>query len=197
MPVAAELLNLITKLHARAFNRVPGSAIVAPTNEAVSPMHRPKRLLQLDINYRWSPIVLDERKHHDAHAMIRAGDRAPEVNCLTEITGAPERGSSRSLFGVFAKGLHTILVFWAGDAETLGDGFALFRQYISLGIANVVVICPRQSTTISIPRDLGVQILVDTGTQGFSGYSVDTDKNTFGRMELLRVGRSRNSSVFR
>ncbi|KAH9846386.1 FAD binding domain-containing protein [Lenzites betulinus] len=80
---------------------------------------RNQALFHLDINYRWSPLVLDARGNGDdldalkARAYIgyqgedlHAGDRAPEAPKLVDASG-----KESSLFEIFKPTLHTVLVF--------------------------------------------------------------------------------------
>ncbi|KAI0711180.1 FAD binding domain-containing protein [Cerioporus squamosus] len=81
---------------------------------------RNNALRQLDINYRWSPVVLDARGMNglDGDALkaggyhgypgepMRAGDRAPEAPALVDASG-----KETSLFEIFKPNAHTVLVF--------------------------------------------------------------------------------------
>lgn len=189
MPVVAEMLSLTTELHSRTFNRTAGFAIASQNaNDAVDVMHRSKRLLQLGINYRWSSIVLEERQNlagypiKSSYGIIgdkpRAGDRAPEVSSLTDISLGSDGGPTKTLFEIFAEGLHSILAFGGSGIENISECLATFSRYSASGVAKIVVVCPRQSTILP-SGDLEIQVLVDTGGQGFSGYAVDVDTNTF------------------
>ena len=77
-------------------------------------------LFQLDVNYRWSPIVLDERARSKLNEEtlkarayegypggdIQAGDRAPDAPTLLRADG-----TETSLFSVFTPYAHTVLAF--------------------------------------------------------------------------------------
>ncbi|RPD78983.1 hypothetical protein L226DRAFT_501441 [Lentinus tigrinus ALCF2SS1-7] len=89
---------------------------------------RNNALYQLDINYRWSPVVFDARGMNglDEDALkargyigypgepVRAGDRAPEAPALVDATG-----KATALFDIFKPTVHTLLVF-SPDSEQAG-----------------------------------------------------------------------------
>ena len=86
------------------------------------------KLFQLDVNYRWSEIVFDERftkndtsTNIERHAYgtaghdIRAGDRAPDAPGLTCLTMSADVSTPTRLFDVFKPMVHTVLVFAANS----------------------------------------------------------------------------------
>ena len=89
------------------------------------PIQQPRHLKQFGINYRWSSIVLDERRpvasdeERDPYGLNsggdevpRAGDRAPSA------TGLVRRSDDKAIivFDLFSPDRHTALVF--GDDKT-------------------------------------------------------------------------------
>ena len=136
MPIAAQMLAATTALYKHL---VPGKAEGAAqpqsqTDGAADPTKsgfmqwRNRALTQLEINYRFSPIVLDARgsggrtedemraRAYDGYGPeggVRAGDRAPDAPGLVDAAG-----KETSLFDVFKPTVHTILVFVSGkDGE--------------------------------------------------------------------------------
>ncbi|KAG5653406.1 hypothetical protein H0H81_000693 [Sphagnurus paluster] len=125
IPVIREMLQRTTKILRQRFTE--------KTNEAWS---RSDRLLQLGINYRWSSLVLDERKKAEdaefadfdfggsqeddliepidaygcADGVLRAGDRAPDASGLIDLSD-PLRTPKRHLFSIFGPSYHTVLIF--------------------------------------------------------------------------------------
>lgn len=99
-PVISEMLKISTSLHDQdladlATGAGANKAREHPPRPKRDPSPRSRRLFQLDMNYRWSPIVLDERfedeekakRQPDAYGVEghdnRAGDRAPDASDLT------------------------------------------------------------------------------------------------------------------
>lgn len=130
MPVIADMLKLTTELYNRAFNTETAKKLeAAKAAEAAGNTDadarekgwfRGRKLFQLDLNYRWSTVVFDERFEGaenpvDAYGVpghdVRAGDRAPD---------APElKGKDRTtrLFDIFSPAYHTVLLFSSGDLQ--------------------------------------------------------------------------------
>ena len=105
MPVVAEMLNISKDLHLRLAIQ-PDSLESRTGDEKLrkNPMWRPRQVLQLGVNYRWSPIVLECRVGDDdnnskeqrmAYGIegdrLRAGDRAPDISVLKPAGGGEER----------------------------------------------------------------------------------------------------------
>ncbi|KAL6302884.1 FAD binding domain-containing protein, partial [Sparassis latifolia] len=184
MPIAAELLDLTTALHAEVWDR-HASALDATTPRTIqNAMFRPKRLLQLGINCRWSPIVLEERAGAGAgsepasaygqdSAYVRAGDRAPDATLL-EDASAP--GAPTSLFALLSVDRHTILVF-AGTSTTSADlqsTVIALRVHEHSGVARVVAILPCVSSGFQSDGPM----LVDTAGYARNAYGVQGEANT-------------------
>ena len=104
---------------------------------------RRRKLFQLDLNYRWSSIVFDERfasssAQKDAYGKLgqdlRAGDRAPDapslvilhskVTSIGKVSG--QVGASVRLFDIFEPTVHTALVFAPASDVSLYFGFMSF-----------------------------------------------------------------------
>ena len=86
---------------------------------------RDRALSMLDVNYRWSPAIFDERgtQGRDENDMkarayqgygpedgVHAGDRAPDAPGLVASSG-----EESSLFDIFKPHLHTVLIFPSGE----------------------------------------------------------------------------------
>ncbi|KAF9005951.1 pentachlorophenol 4-monooxygenase [Cyathus striatus] len=129
IPVIAEMLNQTTKILNRTFKE-----------KDEGPWKTPGSLFQLGVNYRWSSIIIDERRSLeiereaeeddylrdyefdeeeekidsyglDVDGRLRAGDRAPDAPGL--IDRGPRIQSKRScrLFHIVGTSYHTVLVF--------------------------------------------------------------------------------------
>ncbi len=131
---------------------------------------RPRALLQLGVNYRWSRIVLDERRSyssedksraldpygdHEGSSDLHAGDRAPESPGLIIIKDQ----KPTSFFSLFKPTRHTILLF-TSDIE---DAVPVSRVISSWpgDLVNLVIVVPRgaevsepsTSETIAVVKD--------------------------------------------
>lgn len=132
LPVIAEMLNITTELSKELeYKSETRRGIKAAQAQAAQKdkdeeklYKRDWKLFQLDVNYRWSEIVFDERFTTEAgndrverHAYgmagrdIRAGDRAPDAPALISIVDNASRTLSVRLFDVFKPTAHTALIF--------------------------------------------------------------------------------------
>ncbi|RPD65609.1 hypothetical protein L226DRAFT_530852 [Lentinus tigrinus ALCF2SS1-7] len=128
LPVIAQMLQLTSNLYMHIVDRQKGgatrsvsTAATTTTKDATGFMKwRNNSLRQLEINYRWSPIVFDARGTNGldeealkAHAYsgypgepVRAGDRAPDAPGLVDA-----KGNETSLFEILKPNTHTLLLF--------------------------------------------------------------------------------------
>lgn len=111
-------------------------------------------LWQLDINYRWSPVVFDETATAVSHETasntapgvqegndIRAGDRAPDAPSLLDILSAPP--SVKRLFDYFKSTQHTVLVFASSEAKI--NTFASALNNVPAEVVQSAVIIPQET----------------------------------------------------
>ena len=130
IPVIAEMLNITTELYKLTFSPDTISAIqsasdISSNDEKESSMNRAffrgRKLWQLDVNYRWSDIVFDERFENDKHNVaknaygsagqdVRAGDRAPDAPGLSCIRSKTDFQPTR-LFDIYSPSKHTAFIF--------------------------------------------------------------------------------------
>ncbi|THH09639.1 hypothetical protein EW145_g1876 [Phellinidium pouzarii] len=218
-PVISDMLLETTRLHRRVFvdkedqSTAQGmqdtidllGKAAAPILKAVitdelgashkeDPFFRGRKLFQLEVNYRWSSIVLDERfdqgvaaAEKDAYgktgSILQAGDRAPDAPGLVILSQTTEaekigkvhgkQGESVRLFDIFDLTVHTILVF-SSDAGRHGE---LLRtpQKLPACLVRTLLIYP---VTVSLPHDEDSMlntdlILEDKEGHAFHGYGVD------------------------
>ncbi|KZS92137.1 hypothetical protein SISNIDRAFT_455897 [Sistotremastrum niveocremeum HHB9708] len=200
LPVIAEMLNLSTAIHTRAFQKsqagdqsasldekavAAASAAAAESYQKV--MHRPATLHQLGINYRASRIIYDERSPADRTVEagnpysaspdgIHAGDRAPDAIHLLRIGDSEHQ----RLFSIFGPEHHTALVFSPSSEAAKGLVEHLstkFQPHIPL---KTVVVLPASSvsTTVdggALPSD--VTVLQDTDGSAFKEYGVTASED--------------------
>ncbi|KAH9830219.1 FAD binding domain-containing protein [Rhodofomes roseus] len=189
MPVIAEMLSLSTELHTLAFHRIRTSTLdpEKPQDpETQEIMHRPRRLLQLGVNYRWSPIVIgdhgdDTNTEKDPYgqgsATLRAGDRAPDARPLLDITGADnDIHSTRpvSLHSTFTVDRHTILIFPPTSGVVNTIEFAALQQIVAR-MATVTMILAEALEF----EGHNCRTLVDVERTAYLGYNVPESTGAF------------------
>jgi hypothetical protein len=121
---------------------------------------RGKELFMLDINYRWSPIILDHRSQSSvgmrelkAHAYIGwadlcAGDRAP---CLSGL--AAPYWQEATLFDVLSPSMHSVLVFSdTGEPNEAESLLQAVDEYFPSGTVQTVLISQQPEAT-AMPVD--------------------------------------------
>ncbi len=165
-----------------------------PHRPKQDPLPRNRRLFQLDVNYRWSDIVLDERfddegkakqqQHSTAYGVeghdIRAGDRAPDAPdllVLTKATGTviseTEEGRRTRFFDVYTPDSHTIVLF--GAPKVALDILQSLHEFPA-GLARAVVVLPQHAQfegVESVPAfDL---VLRDASGHAFKEYGLSPD----------------------
>ncbi|KAJ7190139.1 FAD binding domain-containing protein [Mycena pura] len=181
MPVVAEMLNLSTDLHAKAWPHIPKSAFDPPLSADTStdPMMRSSKLLQLGVNYRWSSITLDERDTGGKSAeknpygtigdKIRAGDRAPYVGDLRGEQAAED------LFTLLGKGPSHLALYFPGSTPSSLDEL---DNLIDAELLHVAVISrallPSGSTAIK-----GVKHFADTQGHAAKAYDVPHGRDVY------------------
>ncbi|KAF9463799.1 FAD binding domain-containing protein [Collybia nuda] len=136
-------------------------------------------LRQLGVNYRGSPIILDERYTGEVipsdpyrsgdDGLVRGGDRAPEAPGLVSAGD----NVTKSLFDMFKPTHHTILVF-SDPSDDQGALLKALGTYMN-GIAKAIVIYP-QSTQVIVPEP-AYNAFVDGQGYAYKHYNV-TDAGT-------------------
>ena len=150
------------------------------------------KLFQLDVNYRWSPIVLDERfneeeasKQPNAYGTegheARAGDRAPDAPNLQVMKrpaseGKANIGEQTRLFDVFSPEKHTVLVFSPDGhldrAKIIVDSLGNLKYPRELIRTTLVL-----TSISSITEDPGVDFIFrDTEGHAHTGYGIKDDQ---------------------
>ncbi|KAA1469124.1 FAD/NAD(P)-binding domain-containing protein [Dentipellis sp. KUC8613] len=143
LPVIKEMLQRTTSILDRTFADRNGAPRAPAFDKEVtpSPWQRASQYNQLGVNYRWSPIVVDETngelngKNKDKAeeltantyvveegGRLHAGDRAPDAPGLVDT----ETGSVRRLFDVFGPDHHTVLIFSDSQVTPVSDVVAHF-----------------------------------------------------------------------
>lgn len=188
IPVIAEMLRLSTGI----FNKVANAealhragAVMKAEAESDSknadknaPWFRGRKLFQLDLHYRWSTIVFDERfegdgkeKAEDVYGVAgratRAGDRAPDAPELHSVDGTKTR-----LFDVINPTKHLALAFGPST-----DALALLEPLKERGADAFlhILVLPKGSPPQSLP---GVDVLIDSEGHAYAGYGIQSDVPT-------------------
>ncbi|KAF9237989.1 FAD binding domain-containing protein [Melanogaster broomeanus] len=175
VPVIAEMLKLTTQ--------VLRKTVVLTTNTAQDTIQHNQRMHMLGVNYRTSPIVLDEFTPHpedvDSYGPIHttglvAGDRAPDASALLAHVGGPNGAvvvlpEPRKLFDIFRPWYHTVLFFTADVAwaQAVARSVDLHPTVI-----RKVVVIPKSAPD---PKECNSDIdslLRDDEGHAFEGYHV-------------------------
>lgn len=187
IPVIAEMLKITTELHNRTFYSDEVKKQIRSQLKSVlkeSPYYRNRKLFQLDINYRWSSVVYDERfsevtqsTERSAYGVaghdLRAGDRAPDAPGLVQILPKDSNGSVSRLFDVFKPTKHTILIYIPSLSSK--DDFSLLNslRWIDHDLLQTAIIIPPDTDTKfspSIPVDF---VFKDADGHAFKGYGLE------------------------
>ncbi len=181
-----EMLQISTKLLNRAF-----AAKAAEHNSASLTTRRPKSLDQLGINYRWSKILIDERRPYsedtassalspygtgsEGDSSIHGGDRAPDAPELVVVNpNAGDGKPSTSIFSVLQPTQHTALLFVANlaEAKSILDGFSTWAK----DTVKVVAVLPKGTDYASVDiTDYEGAVLVDQQGHAHDAYGAVVD----------------------
>ena len=141
---------------------------------------RGRVLKMLGINYRWSFIVVDERKAKpteptdvyggETGGELRAGDRALDAPALEPVGG--DEGGSLTLFGIFRPTYHTVLVF-TSDAGCALPLLEEVKRYPA-GSLKVVVVYPRGVTGAAMVAGADYTV-VDRDGHAYTAYGVSPE----------------------
>ena len=140
---------------------------------------RNKALPMLDINYRWSPVVLDARgnggrsademkalayKGYGPEDGVHAGDRAPDAPALVDAAGA-----ETALFDIFKPYRHTVLLFVGADEKAVAEVVEVAQRWPA-GRAEVVIL-----GSDAVPATVGgTRAYHDKGHHAFDAYHIGT-----------------------
>ncbi|EIW78235.1 hypothetical protein CONPUDRAFT_167288 [Coniophora puteana RWD-64-598 SS2] len=162
LPVIAQMLNITTAILDKT---------IGPNRGPVeSAMERGRILFMLGVNYRTSPIVLDEFSagippvpayQLDRSDELVAGDRAPDA------PGLVEGSATVRLFDIFKPTHHTVLVF-APDVQVAADIVKSLEAYFAFACS--VVILPASAILGSpIPS---ARVVVDKDNYAHTHYLI-------------------------
>ncbi|KAL1669638.1 FAD binding domain-containing protein [Schizophyllum commune] len=168
VPVIREMLERTTRLLDRTMR--PGE----DTDEA---WHRRGPLHMLRIHYRWSPIVVDERRSppssdervsaYVGSEGLCAGDRAPD---------APVEGDAARLFDLLKFTRHSVLVFSADQGFV--DEITAITDKLTNGLCDVAIVLPRGTKPTSCADFKAVKVLTDKDGEAYKAYEVSDGNPT-------------------
>ncbi|TFK39697.1 FAD binding domain-containing protein [Crucibulum laeve] len=171
LPVIAEMLNKSTLLFKQTIK--PGATL------SDSGWRRDGDLQQLGVNYRSSPIVVDEEASESvapaaynsgSETEARAGDRAPEAADLVDITNEDK---TTSLFKIFGASYHTILIF-SGTVEEHAALAEASKKLPKDTVRSILITSTADGVTTQ-HKDLFSQVLLDPQHIAFSTYWTPSD----------------------
>ncbi|KAI0674217.1 FAD binding domain-containing protein [Trametes maxima] len=190
LPVIAIMLSTTTDLYGQMTRRQAEAEAPASGSDKKDQstwlQWRNSALSQLEINYRWSPIVFDARGNSgrsDAELKakayegypdedVHAGDRAPGAPALVDASGA-----ETSLHDVFKPYLHTIIIFspdGAGVEPEVDDIVKSTTELLPQGTFQVVILARGR---VPESRD-GVAVYHDKAGYAFGAYNVEEERLT-------------------
>ncbi|KAI5114703.1 hypothetical protein M0805_008523, partial [Coniferiporia weirii] len=169
----------------------------AGTETKDDPLYRERSLSQLTLNFRWSPIVLDERfpggegRAVDAYGGVggglRAGDRAPDAPGLTMLAkraatvkaGGVEaiREGAVRMFDMFDPTVHTILVF-SSDTTFVRDVNEVAQKLPAQLVCTLALIPAGTETQTPVEDPMVDLVLEDSEGHAFTGYELDSTTST-------------------
>lgn len=191
MPIISEMLEISTSLHNAMLQQLvqqvqdKAHADAAEATKSGNVYYRDWRLFQLDLNYRHSPFVLDDRYAHNAGEKadaygaeghdIRGGDRAPDAPGLVPLAGATDEKRLR-LFELFNPALHTVLILSSDstEASTLAVLGVLGR--LPSGLVRTILVIPSDSADAHAPYPNVDIFLKDSEGHAFKNYGLGGDK---------------------
>lgn len=147
----------------------------------MSPVTQGILFKQLQVNYRWSSIVVDQQPRDSGSEQmaaylpqdateLRAGDRAPDAPGLIPLrSGTLDPNAATSLFDIFRPTYHTLLLFDPAEGLVEGVDHALASLPQEL-FRKVLILSP--GTTLSTPHNdgSGFTVLVDTDGHASTAY---------------------------
>ncbi|KAL5507680.1 hypothetical protein ACEPAH_5298 [Sanghuangporus vaninii] len=198
LPVIAEMLHITTGLFNKMTSRretqrgIEAAQAQAHAREEEedrdkAAFSRDWKLFQLDLNYRWSEIVFDERCTKDESSAniernaygvaghdIRAGDRAADAPGLTDVAEHSRDSSATRLFDVFKPTVHTVLVFTAElSAGSIANVLAPFSR-IPKELVQIVFILPSGASSPGVDHpSLNIKYtFCDAQGHAYKGYGL-------------------------
>ncbi|KAL0571823.1 hypothetical protein V5O48_010136 [Marasmius crinis-equi] len=190
IPVIASMLGRTTELFKKTFNPSKDSS-GSTTNAEVDGWHRGFDLRMFGVNYRRSPLIVDQRyprgeeqekegelDPYRARGAVRGGDRAPDAPGLVE----KGREAKTRLYEVFKPNVHTVLVFDGHKADPTPI-LDLVASYPA-GVVQTVVVNPQGATPLGDSE--GVRVLEDREGFAYKHYGIEGSTENAKRVVVVR-----------
>lgn len=184
IPVISEMLQITTDIYKKQIQDVKHleQMDILKASPEADPHFRSRKLFQLTVNYRWSPIVYDERFKDTGNRVainaygsddqeVRAGDRAPDAPELIQLTSSTTEHSVSCLFDLFLPQKHTILLFSPSLSEEKIPALLVPLQKLEKNLFQVAIILNSESI-IDDSISLHHTVFKDAGGHAFSGYGI-------------------------
>lgn len=188
LPVVAEMLNMTTELHNKTYSGEVAREALASKDKADGLREdKPerngwfdvKKLSQLDVNYRWSDIVHDERYSGEVAEMhaygiegraARAGDRAPDAPDLACCFSKNGNDSITRLFDIFTMTKQTMLIF-SDDLRTAEALLEAMSQFPEESFQTALIYPSGSETEAPTTHPIDF-IFTDTKGHAYVGYGI-------------------------
>lgn len=139
---------------------------------------------QLGVNYRGSPIILDERYPENQmvdpyrageDGTVRGGDRAPDAPALVKLGKLDAaQQTSTSLFEILKPMQHTALIFPGSTSDAfVTEMLKTLCEYPSGTVRSVVLFSKSSSAKLSF--DLADMTVIDSQRLAYTHYAIDKD----------------------
>jgi len=166
LPVIAEMLSLTSTI----LNRTSQAK-----KDNVSAWTRGHLLKQLDVNYRGTPMVLDERSTGEVtgnpygsdDGRVCAGDRSPDAPGLIDSSGEQTK-----LFNIFKPWLHTLLIF---GNDLVSPVLRALGRYPEKTIQAICIV--PKGNPLPVPS-LANMVLEDRDGHAYTGYAIHKARST-------------------
>ncbi|KAK1235441.1 hypothetical protein PQX77_001330, partial [Marasmius sp. AFHP31] len=181
LPIIATMLNKTTEIMNRTFQARPDIQGLDP-----EVFKRGFELRMLGVNYRGSPLVVDEKHGEEKDVIVdpyrggldgafKGGDRAPAASGLVDLAD----NSITTLYDIFSPSKHTILVF-AGEDGVSGQVLENVGDIFPQGTSQTVVVHPQSFTgTSTATQAQGHHIMVDKEGYAFKHYRANEKLRMF------------------
>lgn len=169
IPIIAEMLDKTTLLLDKTLK--------AKSKDDQSGWSRGRELYQLDFNYNWSSIVVDEQVTRNAEPgddkkIVVAGGRAPDAPGLIS---ADPKSTKTNMFDLFGLTHHTVLIF-SPSIDQAASIHAHLKRYPD-GALRVVIILPAGVSPTSGSSNADF-VLEDGEGYAYSNYATQKEDVT-------------------
>lgn len=173
VPVIAAMLEKTTEIFNKTFKP-------ASHDMMADGWKRGYELRMFGVNYRKSPIVVDEKYTYTEEDMVdpyrsgddgtvRAGDRAPEAPQLSQLSPTI---TTTSFFDIFGVSHHTVLVFAQSGEKT--EKIINRASKFPKDIVKTVLVLPQSFTTdVTSAADI---VVVDSEGFAYKHYMIEDEK---------------------